>query len=51
MEEDEERTEEAPYDEVDKLESVGIAASDIAKLKSAGIFTVGGIKMQTKKVC
>lgn len=36
--------------EVDRLVEGGIAAADIVKIKSAGIFTIPGILMQTKKV-
>ena len=41
---------EVTFDEIEKLESLGVNATDVNKLKAAGIFTVGGVRMQTKKV-
>jgi hypothetical protein len=37
------------FQSIDELQQHGINAADIAKLKSAGIATVKGISMQTKK--
>lgn len=34
---------------VEKLQEFGVNAGDIQKLKQAGIFTVAGVMMQTKK--
>jgi len=34
---------------VEKLQDFGVNAGDIQKLKQAGIFTVAGVMMQTKK--
>lgn len=38
-----------PLMEIDRLTELGIAATDITKLKQAGIYTVPGIQMQCKK--
>lgn len=46
----EEMEEEVAFDEIEKLESLGVNATDVNKLKAAGIFTVAGVRMQTKKV-
>ena len=48
--EEEEAPEEVTFDEIEKLESLGVNATDVNKLKAAGIFTVAGVRMQTKKV-
>jgi hypothetical protein len=45
-----EMTAEVTFDEIEKLESLGVNATDVNKLKLAGIFTVAGVRMQTKKV-
>lgn len=37
------------YNEIDKLQSYGINAADLNKLKSAGICTVLGVIMTTRK--
>ena len=37
------------YSEVDKLQNYGINAADISKLKSAGLCTVLGVLMTTRK--
>ena len=46
----EEEEMEVSFDEVEKLETLGVNASDVAKLKAAGIYTIAGVRMQTKKV-
>eukprot|EP01027_Heterolobosea_sp_BB2_P011104 GEZU01016193.1.p1 GENE.GEZU01016193.1~~GEZU01016193.1.p1 ORF type:complete len:350 (+),score=111.68 GEZU01016193.1:158-1207(+) len=53
-EEEEEEVEEAEgnttlFEDVDKLQELGINAVDIKKLKEAGIYTIGAIIMSTKK--
>jgi DNA-directed RNA polymerase alpha subunit len=45
----EEVEEESFYTKIEKLEDSGISASDIAKLKLGGCFTVESIMMRTKK--
>ncbi|KAL6078985.1 Meiotic recombination protein DMC1 B [Balamuthia mandrillaris] len=45
--EDEEET--VSFIEIDKLQDLGINASDIAKLKAGGLYTVASILMNTKK--
>eukprot|EP00761_Pharyngomonas_kirbyi_P003489 gb/GECH01003493.1/.p1 GENE.gb/GECH01003493.1/~~gb/GECH01003493.1/.p1 ORF type:complete len:333 (+),score=100.88 gb/GECH01003493.1/:1-999(+) len=47
--EEEEEEEETPFEEIEKLQEVGINASDIKKLKDAGCYTLGGLFMSTKK--
>ena len=37
------------FQDADELQKHGINAADIAKLKSAGICTIKGIQMQTRK--
>jgi len=44
-----EEEEELAYDEIDKLQSMGINAADINKLKAAGIYTVQAVNMTTNK--
>jgi hypothetical protein len=39
-----------PFDEIEKLENVGITMSDIQKLKVGGVYTIAGLRMRTKKV-
>ena len=41
---------EVTFDEIEKLEGLGVNATDVNKLKAAGIFTVAGVRMQTRKV-
>lgn len=38
------------FDEIEKLETVGIAMSDILKLKAGGVYTIMGLRMRTKRV-
>jgi hypothetical protein len=42
--------EDDPVIEVERLQTLGIASSDVNRLKSAGMFTVQGVKMRSKKV-
>lgn len=55
MEEDEQKTSqgeggsESSAEDLDRLQEFGIGVADIKKLKAAGIHTVGGLFMQTKK--
>eukprot|EP00999_Lentomonas_sp_LEN2_P002660 NODE_536_length_1386_cov_108.259730_g501_i0.p1 GENE.NODE_536_length_1386_cov_108.259730_g501_i0~~NODE_536_length_1386_cov_108.259730_g501_i0.p1 ORF type:complete len:353 (-),score=72.66 NODE_536_length_1386_cov_108.259730_g501_i0:227-1285(-) len=37
------------FEPIEKLQELGIAPGDVTKLKQAGIHTVGGLQMQTKK--
>jgi len=46
---EEEEEEEPSYNEIDKLQTLGINAGDIQKLKTGGCFTVESIIMRTKK--
>ena len=46
---DEDEVVEPAFDSIDKLVNAGIAAADIKKLKEAGICTVAGVLMETKK--
>ena len=36
--------------EIERLQSLGITSTDISRLKSAGLFTISGVKMRSKKV-
>jgi meiotic recombination protein DMC1 len=48
-EEEAEEEEALPFADIEKLQELGIAQQDIAKVKGAGIYTLGGMVMVTKK--
>jgi hypothetical protein len=45
-----EEEEEASFEEVDKLTTVGVNVGDVKKLKEAGFHTVASVLMATSKV-